>query len=95
MVQYWKDGSVILRNPDIHLSLHTLNRVVAEGRAVYDLIAGPFLVVAPGETGTFVSLSEELCCKYLLKFAIPDHFREVDGRIEVRHAEPQGPISEE
>lgn len=73
-----------------------LNRVLRDGRdQIYDVIAGPFLVV--GLSGdSFSSLSPENLDKFRNLFASPEYFAVRDGKLTVfRREEKETPMREE
>ena len=59
-----------------------LNRALYldDGKTMYDIISGPFLVCGLGE-GDFCSLSDELIQKYTECLAMPEMFLELNGQI--------------
>ena len=71
----------LLLDEESKLTGKELNRALRdEGGDIYDVIAGTFLVVGLGEED-FDSLSPELCEQFKEKFAVPETFISVNGKI--------------
>lgn len=53
-----------------------------ESGAVYDIMCGPFFLCgAPPDSDTLASLTEEQICRYEQRFARPERFLNLGGRI--------------
>jgi hypothetical protein len=76
------DPVAIICDEEGKLNNAELNRSLKDEKGrIYDIIAGPFLVVGLSESD-FASLSEELCKKYLNHFEHPEIFFQVGNEIK-------------
>lgn len=79
----YEDPVALIVNEEGKLNGLPLNRALRdEDRQIYDVIAGPFLVVGLGESD-FVSLSPEKQEKYERIFHRPEAFMRVNGQLVV------------
>ena len=79
----YEDPVALIVNDEGKLNGLPLNRALRdEDRQIYDVIAGPFLVVGLGESD-FVSLSPEQQKKYEKIFHRPEAFMRVNGQLVV------------
>jgi len=77
------DDVAIIANDEAKLIGLPLNRALTdEDGNIYDIIAGTFLLVGLREDD-FASLSPELSAKFAKRFARPEAFVRIDGRIAV------------
>lgn len=81
----WGKGVALVCNDEGKINGMDLNRALWNNGMVYDIVAGPFLVVgAPSDSEHFCSLTEEQTEKYKALFRYPEFFeRREDGSIEV------------
>ena len=77
------EEAAIVCNDEAKLIGLPLNRALTdEDGNIYDIIAGTFLLVGLREDD-FASLSPELSAKFAKRFARPEAFMRMDGRIAV------------
>lgn len=75
------DPVALICNDEGKINGMELNRALRDDRGqLYDIVAGPFLVVGLSEDN-FTSLSPELAQKYMEHFKTPEMFAMVDGEI--------------
>ena len=86
----YNDPVGIVCDEEGKISGKELNRALRNDRGeVYDIIAGPFLVVGLGDED-FASLSKELQGKYLEKYKYPETFCVIGDRIyTIQHTEKE------
>ena len=77
----WDDLVGIVCNEEGKINGMELNRALTdEDGNIYDILAGPFLVVGLTDDD-FGDLSDELADKYLKRFEAPEEFVRINGRI--------------
>jgi len=77
----FEDPVAIVCNDEGKINGMELNRALRDGNGqIYDIVAGPFLVVGLGEED-FTSLPQELAQKYMEHFKTPEMFAQVNGDI--------------
>lgn len=77
----WDDPVGIVCNEEGKINGMELNRALTdEDGGIYDILAGPFLVVGLTDDD-FGDLSDELADKYLKRFESPEEFVRINGRI--------------
>lgn len=75
------DPVAVVCNDEGKINGMELNRALRDDRGqIYDVVAGPFLVVGLGEDD-FISLSPELAEKYMEHFKTPEMFAMVNGEL--------------
>lgn len=60
-----------------------LNRALRDGKGqIYDIVSGTFFLCgAPADSDTLASLTEEQLCRFKQRFACPERFLNIGGRI--------------
>lgn len=90
----YEDPVALICNEEGKLMGLDLNRALRdEDGHIYDVLAGPFMVVGLGEED-FVSLSDELIQKFEQKFHTPEEFFQVGNRLVVRPMEIRSSVQD-
>lgn len=83
LAYYYHDPVVMICDEEGKIKGLPLNRAIrGEDGEIKDIMAGTFLICGDGEED-FKSLSDELVEKYKAKFARPEEFFELGGKIVV------------
>ena len=90
----YEDPVALICNEEGKLMGLDLNRALRdEDGHIYDVLAGPFMVVGLGEED-FVSLPDELIQKFEQKFHTPEEFFQVGNRLVVRPMEIRSSVQD-
>ena len=90
----YEDLVALICNEEGKLMGLDLNRALRdEDGHIYDILAGPFMVVGLGEED-FASLPDDMMEKYAQKFHTPEEFFQIGNRIVVRPMEPRSSVQD-
>ena len=79
----WEEMCAIVCDEEAKLTGKALNRALREEDGhIYDIVAGTFLIVGLSEDD-FTSLTDEQIQKFSKKFAVPETFLRIGGRLLV------------
>ena len=79
----WEEMCAIVCDEEAKLTGKELNRALRDGDGeIYDAVAGTFLIVGLSEDD-FTSLTDEQIQKFSKKFAMPETFLRIGGRLLV------------